>query len=84
MLHIGKFLKKFQQVGRAPRQVAKTLSECARMAGIPIPESAVIYRSGTAFVNAPSVIKTEIFIKKSQLLEELSRKLPEVRVEDIR
>lgn len=85
MYNIASFLEKFKNVGlkeRFAREViAKIVSEeCGVVVGVEL----VQYKNGVITLKTPMSLKSQIFIKKGQILKRCEREVVGMVVKDVR
>ncbi|TAK57110.1 hypothetical protein EPO17_02850 [Patescibacteria group bacterium] len=85
MYNIASFLEKFKHVGLKERQarevVAKIVSE---ECGITLGIESVQYKNAVATLKIPLSSKSQIYIKKSQILKRCALEFPGMVLKDVR
>ena len=83
MFDIAKYLEKFKVMSNSKVFLKKTVAEAIKeVCGIEIEPQKIEIKNYLARINEKPIIKTQIFIKKTKLLEILNKKT-EGRVTDI-
>ena len=79
MFNVADYLNKFKKLSESRDFLRNAVSGAVKdVCGIEIKPEDVDIRSGIARVNAKPVVKSEIFLKKSKILEVLSGKINEI------
>lgn len=76
MFNIGDFLEKFKNITPPDKFVKEELISAVKdVVGIAIEKDNIDVRNGTIFISVDPIIKNEIFLKKSEVMENLKEKL---------
>ena len=83
---LSKFLERFRSFGlREQRLKEKTTRVIQEIASIQIPISQIKYKNGTIYLDVEAIIKSEIYLHKSSILESLkARERRDFIIEDLR
>lgn len=74
MEKISFFLEKFKSLGLDSLLVKQTFVDSVKkIVGISLPVSSVELRDGTIFVTASPIVKSELFLKRTLLLDDVAR-----------
>lgn len=87
MLNIGNFLEKFKNIAAPDKFVKGVLIAVINdAAGVGIEKDDIDVRNGTIFLSIDPIIKNEIFLKKNEIMENLTKKLSAYKktIRDIR
>lgn len=76
MFNIGNFLEKFKNITPPDKFVKEVLIDVVKdIVDIEIEKDNIDVRNGTIFISVDPIIKNEIFLKKSEVMENLKEKL---------
>lgn len=87
MFNIGNFLEKFRNITPPDKFVKDVLIDVVKeTANIDIEKENLDVRNGVIFISIDSIIKNEIFLKKAEIMKNLTEKLKEYKktIRDIR
>lgn len=83
MEQIAFYLQKFKNLPPSPQAIRKSVAEAIlECVGVAVPDDIIEVRNGTVFVRATGPLKSELFIKKTDILMRINQKL-QTRVERI-
>ncbi|HEY4493529.1 MAG TPA: hypothetical protein VJB98_02830 [Candidatus Paceibacterota bacterium] len=81
----GNFLKRFLQVEKDTSHLAqKVISIIQSEIGADIKPEQVSFRNGTITISAPSIVKSEIYLKKEEILKLLQKEINSPKILDLR
>ena len=76
MFNIGNFLEKFKNITPPDKFVKEVLIDVVKdVVSVEIEKDNIDVRNGTIFISVDPIIKNEIFLKKSEVMENLKEKL---------
>lgn len=87
MFNIGNFLEKFRNITPPDKFVKDVLIDVVKeTANIDIEKENLDVRNGVIFISIDSIIKNEIFLKKAEIMKNLTEKLKKYKktIRDIR
>jgi hypothetical protein len=85
MEQISFFLAKFKNLGLGDAVAKAAFTEVVeKVLGVKLGPESVKLKDGTFFVSADSVVKSELFLKRSKILTELASFLGSVKKHDVR
>lgn len=80
MFNISNFLEKFKNITPPDKFVKDVLiSVVKEVANIDIEKDNIDVRNGTIFISVDPIIKNEIFLRKSEIMQNLTEKLKEYK-----
>ncbi|MFQ5661677.1 MAG: hypothetical protein ACE5F2_00280 [Candidatus Paceibacteria bacterium] len=80
MFNIGNFLEKFKNITPPDKFVKDVLIGVVKdVVNIEIEKENIDVRNGTIFISADPIIKNEIFLKKSEIMQNLTGRLKQYK-----
>ena len=84
MFNISHFLEKFKMIGVQNVTSRKiVIKNIEKILGVSLEEKAVVLRNNIVHIKAHPLIKTELYLKKAEILAELKRDPYTARVVDL-
>ena len=84
MQNIANFFKKFKNIRPTSGVVKVVVLDVLKKMNIPILGDEIVYSGGVVYIKSSQIIKSEIFINKKSILDEIENKLNKRIVVDIR
>lgn len=84
MLPLGQLLSRFKNLTNTDKVKKVQLSEIFKQNSLPIEVKQISFSKKDIFVKAPPIIKTELLLKKNEILEQIQAALGKDEFLDIR
>ncbi len=79
MFDIGKYLEKFKVISQSRDFLRDSVAESVKeICNIEIDPKNIVVKNGTARINERPIIKSEFFLKKTKILENLKKKTEKI------
>lgn len=84
MFNISSYLEKFKNLKDPKKDIQEISFIIGSILGFEIPDNSVRLQNNIIFFKGDNSYKTEIFLKKEIILENINQKLPKLFIKDIR